>query len=205
MGSIAYGLLTPTDADALEAALTLAHRNARDRHEQTFRVLEVGICHGDTSRGIRAFVGSGAIFEPLPLDFWCIDNGRDRAIEVPFPGATLILGPSEEVYTQVPGAFDFVLIDGCHCVNHVALDALHYGDRVKPGGLMMFHDTSPRAQGKLDWQGHGPKDHPDFGTASLEAVRLVGLLDERRRDWRVFSRTHDDQDWGGTLVVERLP
>lgn len=216
-----YGLLTPTDVEQLEQALREAWKRARTRlahafygegdTAERFRVLEIGVCHGDTSRGIRDYLESfGGFYDedekehPFPLDFWCVDNQRDRPIEPPFPGAHLVLGPSEEVYPQVPGVFDFVLVDGCHCANHVALDFLHYGDKVRPGGFLMFHDMSPRAQGKLDWQGHGPKEHPDFGTASREAARLLGLLDNRRTDWRKAWEVWDDQDWGGVLVVERV-
>lgn len=223
-----YGLITEIDAKQLEQALYEAVRRFEARgplldedeeDPRRFRVLEIGVCHGDTSRGIKAFLdGLGwcdrqGNDRPFPLDFWCIDNQRDKPIEAPFPGANLVLGPSEEVYPQIPRGegFDFVFVDGCHCLNHVALDFLHYGDMVRPGGFLMFHDMAPQTQNKRDYQGHGPRledgraAHPDFGTASREAARLLGLLDNRRTDWRKAWECHDEAlNWGGVLVVERL-
>lgn len=162
-------------------------------------VLEVGVCHGDTSRAIRDYmVGRGAQWT-----FWGIDNNRDLPVQVPFPGANLIIGESDQVYKQVPDQLHFVFIDGCHDINHVMLDFLHYGDRVVANGMVAFHDVSPKTQNKLDWQGYGPKGDPDFGTATREALRKLGLLNDDRMDWAFVCERWDDGDSGGTALVKR--
>jgi|PlaIllAssembly_1097288.scaffolds.fasta_scaffold02125_4 predicted O-methyltransferase YrrM len=45
------------------------------------------------------------------------------------------------VYAQVPGNLDFVYIDGDHETESVLLDALMYRSKVRPNGLLLFHDT----------------------------------------------------------------
>lgn len=46
-----------------------------------------------------------------------------------------------DVYAKIPGNLDFVYIDGDHETDSVLLDALMYRHKLKPGGLLLFHDT----------------------------------------------------------------
>lgn len=201
MGS--YGIITTADGLALERSLRrVAYVFAGER----LRILEVGVCHGDTARGIKAFLDGNGV----PFDYVGVDNGRDLPVQVPFPGAKLVLGQSEEVYPQIESGLHWIFCDGCHALNAVMLDFLNYGDRLLVGGEIVFHDTSPLAQGKCDYQGQGPRledgraAHPDFGTASREALRKLGLLDGKRTDWKQVDDTWlPDVDWGGTITCER--
>ena len=122
-----YGLLTPADAELVGNALAnLAGRMPG----VTLELVEIGIREGLTSRAIARHM------QGTPFRFWAIDSARDMPVGPPFPGAELVVGDSTEVYHRVPERLHFVLIDGCHCINHVMLDFLHYGARVVPGGLV---------------------------------------------------------------------
>jgi len=191
-----YGLLTPTDVQVLEDGLRLAMKT----FPGSIRVVEIGVCYGDTSRGIRTFLETHG----RELDYCGFDNQRDRPIDPPFPGATVHLGDSAETYLLAPSGIHFLLIDGCHCANHVMLDFLNFGDRVVPHGLVFFHDVNPKAQGKMDHQGHGPR-HVDFGTATREALRKLGLFPINSAAWGIVNAKWDDQDWGGALLLGRFP
>jgi hypothetical protein len=200
-----WGLISGVDGAAIERAIA----RVRERFPNgPFRLLEVGLCWGQSSRAIAEVCAS----QGIPLEFWGIDNGRDGqagapcASEPPFPGANVIVGDSAEVYFRVPAPLHLAFIDGCHAANYVMLDALNYGDRLAVGGEIIFHDAAPRSQGKKDWQGVGPKDHPDFGTATLEALRKLGLWPEvRRTDWRLVEHAFDPTlDSAGVAIYERL-
>lgn len=55
------------------------------------------------------------------------------------------------VYAQVPGNLDFVYIDGDHETASVLLDALMYRQKVRPNGLLLFHDIPwPKVKAALD-------------------------------------------------------
>jgi len=55
------------------------------------------------------------------------------------------------VYAQVPGNLDFVYIDGDHEMESVLLDALMYRSKVRPDGLLLFHDTPwPKVKAAVD-------------------------------------------------------
>jgi len=199
-----FGLITAVDATAIAHSLLAV---AKQFAGTTLNLCEIGICHGETSRGMAEFLTDRGI----AFDYVGVDNGRDGAggavcADVPpFAGARVVQGESSHVYIEVSNGLHFLFVDGGHDINHVMLDALHYGDKVLPGGRMILHDASPLAQNKCDWQGTGPKHHPDFGTATLEAIRKLGMLPMLRPDWRIVEHTYDPAlDYGGVIVFERV-
>lgn len=55
------------------------------------------------------------------------------------------------VYAQIPGNLDFVYVDGDHETESVLVDALMYRSKVRPNGLLLFHDTPwPKVKAALD-------------------------------------------------------
>jgi len=55
------------------------------------------------------------------------------------------------VYAQVPGDLDFVYVDGDHETHSVLIDALMYRSKLRPDGLLLFHDTPwPTVKAALD-------------------------------------------------------
>jgi hypothetical protein len=188
---VKYGALTKTDAFALECVLS--HYAGKP-----CRLLEIGVHGGDTARGIRDFMAAqGSV-----LEYWGMDNGShpDHLTLKPFPEANFINGDSAESFHLVPDKLDVVLVDGCHCFNHVVLDTLHYGERVVPGGLLLFHDITPLAQQTMR-DPHGP-DIPEFHNSVLEAHRRMGFPFD---NWTEQAFAFDGEaKWGGMAVYQKL-
>ena len=199
-----WGIISGVDADAITRTLLMLGSRF---HGQPLRVCEIGVCHGGTSRAIAEVCASHSI----ALEFWGVDNGRDQAAGAvcatvpPFPDAFMVIGDSAEVYMDVPEGLHFVFADGAHCLDHVCLDFLNFGDKLVVGGRIAFHDAAPRSQRKCDNQGHGRVDHPDFGTATLEALRKLGLMPMHRDDWMFVEHVYDPTiESAGIAVFERI-
>lgn len=55
------------------------------------------------------------------------------------------------VYAQIPSGLDFVYVDGDHEFNSVLLDGLMYRSKIRPDGLMLFHDSTwPNVRAAID-------------------------------------------------------
>ena len=202
-----YGLLTGTDVGLIEFGLGLA----MDRFKGPIRVVEIGVRDGSSSLGMKAFVES----KGRQFDYSGFDNCRDMGVDEPWPAARedplrakIYLGDSAETYRFAPQDIHFLLIDGCHCVNHVILDFLHFGDRVASKGLVAFHDMKPSSQGHEkdgQYQGHGP-NLPDFGIAIREAHRLLGIDNGTGPNFR-WNKLREQWDegcwWGGVALFEK--
>lgn len=161
-----YGAILQEDVEILEECLFTAL--AESLADRPLRVLEIGMHDGGTARGIEAFVKSS----DATLDYYGIDPdlGKTRPRYVP-AGGKVIIGDSAEVFNQVPDEIDLVWVDGCHCMNHVILDTIHYEKKVRDGGFMCFHDVNPVGQGQ-EHQYHGPVI-PEFGLATDMAHKAI--------------------------------
>lgn len=186
-----FGLLSEQDALVLEATLErLAPR-------QSIKFLEIGVYQGQTGLGIKKWCDKRGV----ALEWWGIDSGRDIDPTPPFEGAIIRKGKSEQIYPQIPNDFDAILIDGCHCRNHIILDTLNYSPKVIVGGFLLFHDTSPSAQGK-DYQSCGV-DSPEFYISTLEGLRMLDWPPEWQ--WQLVEERFDDTlPFGGMRSYGRL-
>jgi hypothetical protein len=91
-------------------------------------------------------------------------------------------------------------IDGCHCRNHVILDTLNYGEKVKLGGLMLFHDCSPEIAHTMR-DPHGP-NIPEFYNSVLAAHRLLKFPSI---NWELlFSDYERGHQYGGINVYRKV-
>lgn len=186
-----YGLVTELDAELIG---TLLDETARSFAPEPITILEIGVREGQTGRGMaRLLADRGSAYRYIG-----IDNNRDLGTKPPFPGAELVIGDSAEVFEKIPNALHFVLLDGCHCVNHVVLDFLHYGSKVVPGGVIVLHDADPAMQGK-DYQGHGPQT-PDFHVATTRGLELLALM--HRPEWAPAGESMQGE-WGGAVAFRR--
>lgn len=185
-----YGLLTEADAGLIARCLVDV---GRAFPTGTLNILEIGVHDGKTAWGMASVLADmGRSFQ-----YFGVDNSKDLEVEPPFVGASIVRGDSVEVYGAIPNDLHFAFIDGCHCINHVALDALHYGRKVVKGGILAFHDTGALAQGR-DYQ-HGP-DAPDHYIAVRRALDLIGMGGDKR--WRLVGDV-DAENWGGVRAYER--
>lgn len=186
-----FGLLSEEDALVLESTLErLAPR-------KSVKFLEIGVYQGQTGLGIKKWCDNRGV----TLEWWGIDSGRDIDPKPPFEGAIIRKGKSEQIYPQIPNDFDAILIDGCHCRNHIILDTLNYSPKVVPGGFLLFHDTSPSAQGK-DYQSDGV-DSPEFYISTLEAFKMINW--PHRPGWELVEERFDESlPYGGMRCYRRL-
>lgn len=183
-----YGLLTDYDADVIGAAL----EEVVTRFSNP-TIVEIGVRDGSTARGIDQ------LLRPRHFTYIGIDSTRDLGqLTAPFPGARIIVGDSAEVYGELTQDIHFVLVDGCHCINHVILDFFHYGRKLVKGGLLAMHDAAPGMQGK-DYQGHGPRT-PDFHVATTRGLEIINPLNTGL--WSLHSQSAF-VDWGGTTIFRK--
>lgn len=171
-----FGLLSEQDAQVLEA--TLAELAPLGK----IKFLEIGMYQGRTGLGVKNWCDAHGV----ALDWWGLDSQRDTAAVAPFPEATIRVGPSEEIYPDIPNDFNAIIIDGCHCRNHVILDTYNYMSKVLPGGFLLFHDTGPAIQGN-DYQLHGPRI-PEFHIRTLDAFAMIGWP---HPGWTLFLEKFD--------------
>lgn len=201
-----YTSQTLVDIDIIQEVLEKATEKT-----DSIRFLEVGTYQGDTSREIKRWCD----YHEKGLEFWGIDSGlhpefimnKNPALSspgrppIPFQGANMVFVDSAEAFHRIPYGLDVVLIDGCHCVNHVILDTIHYGQRVKPGGFMMFHDTAPHIQQTMR-DPHGP-DIPEFYNSVIKAHALMRFPFDG--NWELFAEGFDkDAKFGGITCYRKL-
>jgi hypothetical protein len=163
-----YGAIVDEDVIVLETCL---RELLLPVAVEKLRVVEIGMHDGGTARGIEQFVREHG----ADLEYWGIDpdEGKTRPRYLPKGGVTVI-GDSAEVFHHVPDGVDLVWVDGCHCVNHVILDTVHYAPKVRVGGFMLFHDVAPAGQmhPTQGRQYHGPMI-PEFNLAVGRAHELI--------------------------------
>lgn len=185
-----YGAICKEDAEVLEASLL---EMLHGKGTRTVRVLEIGSYKGETGLGIKRFLSEAL---GCGIDYWAIEPCimvDSEAAPVPFDGAKMIKGKSDECFHLVPDEFDLIFVDGNHSRNAVILDVFNYSPKVVSGGFMLFHDTSPTAQGQ-DYQYSGPKI-PEFHIAVLEAFKMIGWP---WSPWKLFTESApaDDTRYG---------
>lgn len=180
MSDRTYGLLQNQDVDVLEGSLFCL------KVRGTVRILEIGTYDGRTANGMKAFLRAcGADIEYWGIDPWLL--GKET---IPFDGAHIITGRSEQSFHLVPDDFDLILVDGNHVRNAVILDVFNYSSKVVAGGFMVFHDTGKDIQGK-DFSGYCVPDCPnipEFCTSVLAAFDLIGWPWE---PWTLFAETDE--------------
>lgn len=169
-----YGAIVQEDVQVLEQCLAElcgafgGNVVATNNPLHPIRICEIGMHDGGTARGIEAFLLKfGRRLEYYGID---PDDGSTRPRYVP-EGGKVVIGDSAEVFNQIPDGLDLVWVDGCHCRGHIILDTVNYGERVRPGGFMLFHDVNPAGQGQ-EHQYHGP-EIPEFGLAIDMAHKAI--------------------------------
>lgn len=183
-----FGAVSEQDAQVLEATLDVLPKK--------IKFLEIGIHDGNTGRGVRRWCDAHGV----ELEWWGIDVCHH---EPPFSGAHFVKGDSAEVFVDIPNDFNAILIDGCHCRNHVILDTYNYAPKVLPGGYLLFHDTGTQCQGNDHQAYHGSKAVPEFHIATLEAFKMIGWP---HPGWVLFMEKADlSLPFGGMHSYYRLP
>lgn len=170
MSNIKYGLISETDARCLEK--TIDHLLMEESHNYPLKITEVGVYSGETGNGMREY----AKFGGRDIILTGIDNNKDKE-PLRFKYDKLIIGNSGEVYNQIEdNSQHLIFIDALHTFPAVISDFYCYGLKVKDGGFLVFHDTSPYIDCYKDYQGVGSKDDADMHISVRRALKAVGLL-----------------------------
>lgn len=175
-------------------------------NEGVLNTLELGVRDGRTSRGIHQYLKS-----KNRINFHTgVDNNHDIETPLPFEGCRLIIGNTMEVYNQVPDKSQhFCFIDACHNYRMTMMDFLLYSDKVRVGGILAFHDTSPNIKPFTDYQGMGSKDDPDNFISCRKAIKKLGLIDNPAvyfsLGWDVLFDEYDETfPTGGIIALKKL-
>lgn len=186
-----YGAITTLDATVLDDVF------AQFKGQQV-KVLEIGVYHGDTARGMKAACEANQ----CTIQYHGIDAFPMATPIPPIVGGHYVVSESAEAFDFVPGELDVVFVDGCHCLNHVILDAIHYSRKVKANGFMVFHDTAPQVQGvQTNHWVHGTIDKPLHRTQVRKALELIGWPNAQWQLWR--DRYEPEANIGGMMVFKR--
>jgi len=205
MSDIKYGLISETDARCLEKTIDLI---CNEWHDEQINICEIGLYNCGTAIGLMNYIWAERILDVKHTNYIGIDNCKDKEVENIPEWMTFINGNSNEVYNQIPDESQhLILVDGNHSFPYVVSDYFCYKNKVKIGGYLCFHDTSPQAQGK-DWQRMGSEQDPDMSISVLKALKEVGLLNEWKRDpddWELVLNEFDPNDnAGGIMVFKRI-
>lgn len=176
-------------------------RDAAARFGKTLKILEIGTWSGHTSRSARDVLIEAGV---EGYEHWTIDNrAAERGIwEPPFPGCRSIWKDSADAGDDIPDGLGLILVDGCHCLNHVMSDFLTYEPKLRTGGLMLFHDINPRAQGGQH-QYHGDKNDADYYVSVRRGLAYLALLPVTRTGWELVEEGGDGGTWWGQFLVLR--
>lgn len=175
MSEIKYGLISDTDARAIEKTIDLL----KESGSFFINILEVGVYAGETGNAMREYAKS----KGLEVCLTGIDNRKDGE-EIRYEYDQLIIGNSNEVYNQIPdNSQHLIFMDGCHCFAHVVSDFFCYASKVKTGGYMAWHDSAAHIKKFKDFQ-HGDKENPDAYISVRKALYELGLIIlEGDRQW----------------------
>lgn len=166
------------------------------------KVLEIGTWSGHTSRSANAVLLDAGV---NGYEHWIIDKKvAERGVwEPPFPGCHCVWKDSADAADDVPNGLGLVLVDGCHCLSHVLSDFALYSVKLSVGGLMLFHDVNPQAQGG-QYQYHGDPASADSYLSVRRGLELLGLLPpEIRNGWALAHEGGYGSTWWGGLLAFR--
>lgn len=181
--------------------IATALRYIADNNEwENVKLLEVGTAHGHF---LRTWVD---LFENRRIDV--VGYGVDSKLHGYCPcqfneKMTFVEGKSTDenvINSFKDQQFDFVFIDGCHCKNHAKMDAMNYASKVKIGGFLGFHDTSPRFQGGSE-QPFSPDCSEDRHIGVVEGIKEANL---EGFEFFVEEYHTDEKYYGGVTIYRRV-
>lgn len=182
-----YGMMRVVESDLLdELTLTLK------REFGEIRFCEVGVCGAGTTRGLyrRAKEIDCPVFG-VGVDFECYRPNPTPGENYEFHG-----GDSMDMWKNIKHRdFNFLFVDGCHCVVHASQDFLNYSPFVRVGGYALFHDTAlPTGKAaQEEWpQNHSYAGQPDGYLGVRDGLTKMGLLQGYRTDWQFVKELPSD-------------
>jgi hypothetical protein len=167
-----YGFLRAEEADLIDRLLVTIKEQFN-----SVSFLEIGVFGGGTVSGIvRRCKEIGCPVTAAGVDFlpW-------KPSPAPLPDYDFHDSDSMDAFRGMTGPYNFLFVDGCHCVNHAMCDFLNYSPLVVLNGYCLFHDTALPKDGVT--QGDWPQDHsyagkPPSVLGVRDGLKKLGLLQD---------------------------
>lgn len=181
-------------------------RLAAERFPLWATYLEIGVNDGRTSRDLIEHVIQGRYV------YYGIDPSEESEVVKRLErmrNYRYIRGLSHEVFPTVAAdirdtdGLSWLFVDGCHCAQCVARDAILYGSLLRPGGLLLFHDAASDTQGKDDQRYECLRGHHSEEEAA-KGIQVRNFLDANLLAGFKLLKPAYDQDRGGVEVYERI-
>jgi len=194
-----YGFMREVEADLLDQLLAQIKVQFGE-----IKGIEVGVFGAGTTRGIYRWGKE----HDCPVSLIGIDFEQYRPNPTPDPNYNFIAKDSMDAWREIQGQYNFLFVDGCHCVNHSMCDFLNYSPFVQVGGFCLFHDTAlPTSLGKQE-QEKWPQDHSYAGKPSSvlgvrEGLKKLGLLQGYRTDWKLVEEVPSDTGLMGMVLLQK--
>ncbi len=119
------------------------------------KVIELGVRTGNST---SAFLAAA---EEYDGHVWSVDIEQPDVTWGDHPQWTLFIGHDITIADQLPNDADVVFIDSSHDYTHTLAELKVYLPKVKPGGVILLHDTeltrNPRHR-----RSHRRDEQPDF-------------------------------------------
>jgi predicted O-methyltransferase YrrM len=150
------------------------------------KMLEIGVCTGQSTKTILMALGANKSGQLVSID----RKNRQDILEADYPDLKqywhLVVGSSHDSQTlqavknmlEDNELYDMAFIDGDHSYEGVKQDWNDYSPLVKPGGLIMLHDTINQNEGvnqlwnEITWE----KFNLDWGRARNHVVPGFGIV-----------------------------
>lgn len=115
-------------------------------------MVEIGVTHGKTG-SLLAYVAKRKGFSYIGIDNFTVE-GNAKMVRSTFEALDLPINLLDGYSSEVPfsGRIDYLLIDGGHDLFNVREDCERWLPKVKPGGLVLFHEYDRKAE----------RDHPHW-------------------------------------------
>ena len=199
MSNSRYGFIRDVEADLVDRTLGKIKSQFGE-----VRFLEIGVFCGDTVRGVVRWCQKN----DCPVYAAGVDcMAHYKPNPAPLPDYVFYEGDSMDMWREIKEKFNFLWIDGCHCVNHSACDFINYSPLVVVGGACLFHDTALPSSGtkQEEWpQDHSYAGKPPSVLGVREGLKKLGLLQDYRTDWKLIEEVPSDTGLMGAMVFEKV-
>ncbi len=193
-----YGFIRAVEADLLDDLLDTLKAKFGE-----IAFLEVGVMGAGTVRGVyRRAKAIGCPVRASGVDF-----EHYRPNPTPHENYDFHAGDSMDAWRGIKSRYNFLFVDGCHCVIHSMCDFLNYSPLVVVGGYCLWHDTAlPTGQHE---QGTWPQDHsyagkPPSVLGVREGLTKLGLLQGHRTDWKLVKELPSDTGLMGMVLLQKV-
>jgi hypothetical protein len=171
----------------------------------SIKMIEIGVFGAGTTRGM--YLRGQEI--DCPVEATGVDFEQYRPNPTPDPNYVFHARDSMDAWRDIKGKYNFLFVDGCHCVNHAQCDFLNYSPFVDVEGYCLFHDTAlPTSLGKVEqeaWpQNHSYAGTPDSILGVREGLNKLGLLQNYRADWKLIEEIPSDTGLMGACLFQKV-